>query len=148
MNIIFILIFILLLLLSYHKRSDLFSPLRVFLFNIFLFWGGAFYFEYNFSVNFYFLLILAFGFIIYYLEGKDNSSEYKLKFDINSASKRSIIIRLWLLTLIPVFAQILLIVKMGGIDMYVWSMNLRVKEWSGLGIYIILIRSILIINLI
>ena len=39
MNILFIVIFALLLILSFYRRTDLFSPLKVFLLNIAVFWG-------------------------------------------------------------------------------------------------------------
>lgn len=146
MNILFIFIFIILLILSFIKRTDIFSPLKIFLLNIIVFWGDIFIRDYNATVNVYFLTILSFGLIIFVLEGKSDkiSDHNKIEF----TSRKNIWIKLWILTLIPVFAQLALIVKMGGIEGYIYSIGLRVKEWSSLGIYIILIRTISIINLV
>jgi oligosaccharide repeat unit polymerase len=148
MNLVFLFLWLFLFSISYRKRADLFSPMRVFLFNILLFWGGAFLNYYTFIVSFYFLLILGFGFVIWWIEGPDTSDLYKGKIHLSRDQEKRIFRKLWILTAIPILAQLFLIQKMGGLESYVWSMNLRVKEWAGLGIYIILIRSILVINLI
>lgn len=146
MNILFVFIFIILLILSFVRRTDIFSPFKIYLLNIAVFWGEIFVCDYNAIVNVYFLTILSFGLIIFVLEGKTDkiSDHNKIEF----TSRKKIWIKLWLLTLIPVCAQLLLIMKMGGIEGYIFSIGLRVKEWSGLGIYIVLIRTISIINLV
>lgn len=146
MNIVFILYFLLLFALSYTQRTDLFSPLRVFLLNIIVFWGDIFVNEYNPYVSFYFFTILSFGLVIYILEGKDRNTNSREKLCIPDQKKMWV--KLWILTLIPVLAQFYLIMKMGGIAGYIYSIGLRVKEWSGLGIYIVLIRTMPVINLV
>lgn len=96
-------------------------------------------------VDFYFLTILLFGLAIFLLEGEDKIYSQTKLFIPN----RQIIWRkIWLISLIPILAQLYLINLMGGFAGYIHSIGLRVKEWSGLGIYIILIRSMGIINLV
>lgn len=118
----------------------------MFLINMIIFWGAIFFLEFSITVNFYFLFLLLFGFLIWYFEGNGNNLYFRGK--IILIQRNRIWLKLWILTLIPVIAQVVMINKMGGIEGYVVSMLLRVKQWEGLGIYIVLIRSILVINLI
>ena len=145
MKLILVLIWMSLFAISFYRRIDLFSPLKMFLFNIVVFWGAIFYVEYSYKMNLYFISIMLFGFFIWYFEGSDKKLYHFQKIII--PNRRKIWWRLWILTTIPVFFQLLLIQAMGGIEDYIFSMTLRVVEWQGYGVHILMIRSILVINL-
>jgi len=138
-------IYLFLIVLSFRKRKDLFSPLKVYLLTILVFWGKVFVVEYNFITTLCFLAILLFGFFILIFEGNQKLVTNRKKIDFSNRSY--IWKRLWLLTLIPLYFQYDLIQAMGGLERYIWSMGLRVVEWKGYGFHILMIRSILVINL-
>nr|WP_243870358.1 O-antigen polymerase [Salegentibacter sp. BDJ18] len=143
---IFLILWGFLLVISFKRRNDLFSPLKIFLLNFLVFWGAIFYNDYSFKVYIYVLFVILFGFVIWYFEGSSLNLYYREKVFIRK--RKMLWVKLWLLTIIPVFSQFYLINLFGGLEGYVASMTLRVKEWEGLGVWIVLIRSILVINLI
>lgn len=145
MGIVFFLIWLSLLLISFHKRKDFCSPSKLFLLNIIVFWGDIFVTEYNIFVNVCFFFTLIFGFLIIKLEGSGNNLNQKGFLIVRN--KKILWIKLWILTLIPILSQIMLIDKLGGVDGYMASISLRVKEWQGLGIYLFFLKFMQVINL-
>jgi len=145
-GLILFLIWVILFLISFKRRGDLFSPLRIFLLNILIFWGAVFFKNYSIEVYVYVLFILVFGIFIWFAEGGSSNLYYRQKLYI--PKRITMWSKLWMLTCIPIFAQVYMVNEMGGIEGYISSMALRNKTWEGLGVYILLIRSILVINLI
>ncbi|WP_375239820.1 O-antigen polymerase [Aurantibacter sp.] len=138
------LLWILLLILSFIKTRDLFSPGKVFSAIFFVFFGDIFFTPYSEKVYLSILLIFFIHLILILSEKKINFTLPK-SFILNRSYKK-IVRRIWLLTTIPILAQLLLINKLGGLEKYILSIGLRVDAWKGLGYLIFFTKFINMLN--
>lgn len=142
--------FIFLSFLSYITSKDIFSPSKIYLVIFFVFFGEAI-FSIDKSSYFYFIcfILLIFSLVLMVLEKNGLRISFvnlkkEDKLDINKGE----VLTIWLLTMVPVSAQILFINEMGGLVSYIAGIGARVSLWKGFGIYLLLIKLINIINLI
>ncbi|WP_335911635.1 O-antigen polymerase [Shewanella indica] len=144
----FLFLFLILSVLSLLSTKDVFSPAKIYLAVIFVFFGDSI-FSNSKDVSFELVIsiIFIFGFLLIIAEKlgfkiKNN----KFKSESFETLPKAIVYKLWFLTLIPVVAQILFIYQMGGITGYFISIGERVYAWKGFGVYLLLIRLISIIS--
>lgn len=143
---LFVLIFIFLVILSIFSSRDIFSPAKIYISILFVFFGEVlFYQSASLEFNLVILIVYTFALLLIILEFLG------LKVDLKSdkylpIKKTSIVRRLWLLTIVPLVAQYILIAEMGGLSGYLISITERVYAWKGYGIYLMLIRLISVIS--
>ncbi|WP_278182906.1 O-antigen polymerase [Vibrio misgurnus] len=144
----FLFLFLTLSFLSLISTKDVFSPGKIYLAVIFVFFGDAIFSNAtNISFQLIISILLIFGFLIICAE----KFGFKIQLNKFNAAPRevlpkSFVYKLWLLTLVPVVAQILFVYQMGGITGYFISIGERVYAWKGYGLYLLLIRLISIIS--
>ncbi|KZK65183.1 hypothetical protein A1L58_08495 [Shewanella baltica] len=139
-------IFVFLLILSFLSSKDVFSPAKIYLAVIFVFFGDSIFTESNnYSFQLIMLVVYLFSLIIMIFE-KFGLSDTGVGLKRNVFLPRNIVFRIWLITLIPVIAQFLFISKMGGVNSYLFSIAERVNSWKGFGVYLLLIRLISVIS--
>jgi oligosaccharide repeat unit polymerase len=139
---------------SYVMNKDLFSPVKFYFIALITYFFDIFLNPQIDDVYESYILYLAFGFILIFVEARMllrfssvlDKFRKRAKPTLNNPLKVFSVI--FLLSAIPIFAQLYLISKMGGIVLYVISMKLRVEAWMGLG-HIIIFRDLMpIINLV
>ena len=138
------LLWVLLLILSFIKTRDLFSPGKVFSAIFLVFFGDIFFTPYSEKVYLSILLIFFIHLILILIERKINFTLPK-SFILNRSYKK-IVRKIWLLTTIPILAQLLLINELGGLEQYILSIGLRVDAWKGLGYLIFFTKFINMLN--
>lgn len=153
MVILIIIFLVICCLTAYYKNRDLFSPAKFYFIALITYFFDIFLNPQIDEVYYAYLTYLLFGFILIFLESKMlvnfNSTLEKFrkreKPILNNPIK--IFSTFFLLSAIPIVAQLYLISLMGGIEFYIISMKLRVEAWMGLG-HIIIFRDLMpIINL-
>ncbi|MFB9273040.1 O-antigen polymerase [Lutibacter litoralis] len=129
---------------SFFKDTDIFSPSKIYLIILFTFFGGIFWDSYSLKINILVLLLILFGYVVILFEHK-----VKVRFITYYISKKQkglITFKIWLLTLIPLFAQYQLTSKLGGFSHFISSIGGRVVEWEGMGPIILLTKLMNILN--
>ena len=139
---------------SYVMNKDLFSPVKFYFIALITYFFDIFLNPQFDDVYYSYILYLAFGFILIFVEARmllrfcavlDKFRKHVKPTLNNPLMVFSVI---FILSAIPICAQLYLISIMGGIELYVISMKLRVEAWMGLG-HIIICRDLMpIINLV
>lgn len=138
--------------LLYGTNRDLLSPAKMLHIFLLLFFVGIFYRVETVSVYLtYIVLLLASAFIGFFealsLKTVDISFTERLSLSFTNKQVNRLIILLWLGSLIPIFAQLYMIVSFGGFFNFLIALTWRVKEFGGWGPVIMIIKLIFIINL-
>ncbi len=139
---------------AYYNNRDLFSPVKFYFIALITYFFDIFLHPQIDEVYYSYLMYLAFGFMLIFLEAK---MLVNFNYVLDKFRKRNkptlhnpikVFLAIFLISAIPIGAQLYLISLMGGIELYVISMKLRVEAWMGLG-HIIIFRDLMpIINLI
>lgn len=138
---------------SYVMNRDLFSPVKFYFIALITYFFDIFLNQQIDEVYFSYSLYLFFGLILIFIEAKMlvNFNSVIEKFKKRKLpvlhNPIKIFSTLFLISIIPIAAQLYLISLMGGIELYFISMKLRVEAWLGLG-HIIIFRDLMsIVNL-
>lgn len=130
----------------YHLfNRKLFTPLKFYYFFLFFQFSdladgvshNEIYFSY-FYLQMIGLCIIPFE--IYYQKKLNIVCNFLKNQEIVLFNEKNVLIKLYLLLLIPIFAQIYHIYLMGGIEAYLYSLGLRVNLWLGYG-YLVFLKS-------
>ncbi len=139
---------------AYYNNRDLFSPVKFYFIALITYFFDIFLHPQIDEVYYSYLMYLAFGFMLIFLEAKMlvnfNSvlDKFRKRNKPTLHNPIKVFLAIFLISAIPIGAQLYLISLMGGIELYVISMKLRVEAWMGLG-HIIIFRDLMpIINLI
>jgi oligosaccharide repeat unit polymerase len=139
--------YIIFCLLSYFNSKDIFSPAKIYLAVFFVFFGESlFYFDkqYEFYFIIFMLLFAVFPILVMERLGYRVKEVFDSRIVVRICNKQ--VVRLWILTSIPVLAQIYFIIEMGGLLTYISGIGSRVSLWKGFGVFLLLIKLINIIN--
>ncbi|WP_041427364.1 O-antigen polymerase [Syntrophomonas wolfei] len=140
-----LIIYLILIIISFYINKDTFSPIKFYILYIGVYFLSIFYDVYNEKVYYIYLLLLLLGLILVIVEPKINKPARKMQLDIDYSKS---IKWLWILSIIPILAQLKLITDMGGIQSYINLIGFRVVMWQGKGIILTLIKMFGIINLV
>lgn len=146
MNILMVCLWLFATMISFRLNPDLFSPSKFF----FLVLGFDFFSiflrnDYHIGVYLAYVGYIAVALMGSILEGHQKVLPRAAK---KSTIKKSFsITALWLITLLPILAQVGLIVAMGGFEGYVNSISMRVSNWAGYGILVLLVKGIVPLHL-
>jgi len=139
-------LFSFIVLFAFYKNKDPFSPSKVYLVIFFTFFGEIFWLEQQYIETYLVtLVILLFANVIIFTEKRIKCSSFGQSVFSKRESKRFIKI-LWLLTLIPLIAQVYFVNELGGLIHFVSSVGGRVKDWQGFGAIIFLIKVMNVIS--
>ena len=137
---------------AYYNNRDLFSPVKFYFIALIIYFFDIFLHTQINEVYYSYLMYLAFGFILIFLEAKMLVNFNTVLDKFRKRNKPTlhnpikVFLAIFLISLIPICAQLYLISIMGGIELYVISMKIRVQAWMGLG-HIIIFRDLMpIIN--
>lgn len=145
MNILLFALWLILLIISFFRNQDLFTPSKIYLVILLTFFGDSFWSNsYTLDVYFSVFWLLNLSIVILILEKRIKVETSSI--ELNSLIKKRLFIRIWLLTAIPIFAQIYLFQKFGGFKFFISSISGRVVEWQGLGFVILLTKTMNILN--
>lgn len=145
-------IWLVIALISYIKNRDLLSPSKFYLLYIGIYFAAIFYKDYNEKIYITYLILLLLG--LYFVISEHSVTKYMIKHEqISSRIKSNIkfdkaINMIWILSIVPIFAQLYIIQYMGGIQNYINKIGLRVVEWQGLGIVLEAIKLFSILNIV
>ncbi len=145
MNIVLLVFWCYLFGVSFYRNKDLFSPSKIYLVIIFTFFGEIFWDKaYDLSVQLSVLVLLGLNIFVILKERALSVMSYRIALSDKVWNK--IVRRIWILSLIPIFAQLYMIQKMGGLSGFVSSIGGRVVVWEGLGVVILLTKLINVLN--
>lgn len=143
---IFFISWLILVLFSILKNKDLFSPAKFYLLNIGIYFAKIFIKEYSIYINLIYAILLFIGFFLIVFEPKYNigkmSQQNKEKLPLKYHTS------IWLLSMIPIMAQMILIKQSGGLGDYINNIGQRVVLWRGKGHILEAIKLFSILNLI
>jgi len=135
--------------ISFLLNRDLFSPVKLYYLSLLLYFYDIFFNPYSAITNIIYFIYIALGVFFALLEFilSNNTSNYPNTYGKSLTINLNLtVIFIWILSIAPIIAQIYLINIMGGIEGYMLSIGYRFEEWRGLGLIIIIIRSIYYIN--
>jgi len=137
---------------SLFLNRDIFSPTKFYLLNIGAYFGLIFIKSYEDVIYVYYLIFLALGLIFIIVEPKVKllhkmKSYINVNIDLDRKSMKKSILAIWIISAIPIIAQLYLIQYTGGIFNYVNNIGLRVVAWRGMGAVLELIKMFAVINL-
>jgi oligosaccharide repeat unit polymerase len=141
MNLFLFLLLSFAILLSLITNRDLFTPGKLYLATILIFYFDIFVSNYSFTTNFIFLFLIFLGFTFVAIEDKYNFVFKKFKTRISHlaiTNPNKIAIILWIFSLPSIASQLFMINTFGGIIPYINTIDLRVREWQGYGFFVIL----------
>lgn len=135
---------------SLATNRDIFSPVKLYLFCLFLFFADIFFTPYDLAVSTTYLGLLVLGLFLAIQESHlPKPSKTPLSARVVSRPQlRRITVMLWLVSIVPLCAQAYLVTLMGGFEGYVNTLGLRVMEHRGLGPITIVIGVFPVINLV
>lgn len=136
----------------YATNRDLLSPAKLFHVQALVFFLSLYIGPEEPSVYFMYCIILlltaAFGFV----EALSLASAPPRPWSTNIAAPpekiRIAIFAIWILTAVPVMAQLYLFAIFGGVTQYLASLTLRVREFSGLGPLLTVIKILAVLNIV
>lgn len=152
MALLVLLVWLVTMLGAFVRNKDIFSPAKLYLMWLFVFFAEVFFSEYSLPVYLCYLALLAAGVAMIMLEchiqdtGCDAASGY-LPSQFPEATLAAVV-AIWAISVIPLFAQLRLIMAMGGFQSYVNTLGLRVLLWRGLGHWVSLINVFPTVNLV
>lgn len=156
MGLILLVCWIFITILSVLFNRDIFSPAKIYLLSIFVYFASIFFEDYSLNIYLVYIFLLFFGLILVIFEYRHTNSivnkDIRLnnsfsKFDNRKNYNKALVV-IWLFTIIPIIAQLYLIYLMGGLQSYINNLGFRVVEWKGLGVILELIKMFGTINLI
>ena len=139
-----------LLLTSLLLNRDVFTPSKFYILYLLIYFLDIYFNIQNNEVYLIYIYYVIFGYFItifeaIYLTETKNLSFKKSDYLLNESS---VLIFIWLISLVPLIVQVYLIYSFGGIVSYLSSIHLRVIEWQGMGHFLALKRFMPIINII
>lgn len=132
---------------AYFNNRDLFSPVKFYFIALITYFFDIFLNPQIVEVYYSYLAYLVFGFMLIFVEAKmlvnfnKNIDKFRKRRKPILNNPVNVFLTIFLLSAIPIGAQLYLISLMGGIELYVISMKLRVEAWMGLG-HIIILRDL------
>lgn len=147
-----LLLWCLLVVLSLLCNKDIFSPAKFYLLNLGVYFGMIFFKRYDEKIYLFYLLFLLLGLGLIIFEPKLKTKgkfESVLRVNIRNpnAPLKKCILMIWILSSIPLLAQLYLIHYVGNIYSYINNIGLRVVIWQGMGIVLELIKLYGVIDL-
>ena len=138
----------LLVILSFSIQKDNFSPSKFYILFLIIYFADIFINEKSIYVYVTYMLYILFGFLFVFIDRYSNNKPTRSILNKMVLNQRRILLVLWILTLIPILSQLYLISYFGGLIEYFASLKLRVLDWRGLGIPLILKQIMPIVNII
>lgn len=135
--------------LALFINKDLFSPSKWYLLSLVIYFFDIYITPQYEIIYFIYTIFLLLGILFIFLEKKLIGRKYS---DIKNKQKvyfneKKILLILWTISLIPIFAQLYLIYYMGGFLEYMLSIKLRVVNWQGLGYVFLVLKIYPIVNI-
>ena len=140
-RILFLILTISTVFLSFSRNLDVFSPVKIYLvFNIF-FYLDVYISEYSVyvCVVYLFQCLIIFFFVYFEKEPKSNMTT-SIDFPVR------IVNVIWLLSFVSIFNQVYIIIELGGVVNYIGNIAFRVEYFKGKGYIIVLNNLIAIMN--
>jgi oligosaccharide repeat unit polymerase len=145
--------------ISLVVNRDIFSPVKWYFLSLVIFFSGIYIKEQQTIVYFIFFVYIVIGITAIALEKMLITSKTlnKKQAQVNPIVKvevvpfkleRRLLYGIWLLTCIPILAQIAMIYNLGGLFNYIHSITTRVKDWQGMGMFLLLLKFAPIINVV
>lgn len=131
-------------LVSLYNNSDVFSPVKLYVFFNVFFYLDIYINEYSLNVIFTYLLQCMLLFIISFFE-KNVKFPQKNCIGVNVLDRRCVIF-IWTLSLASILNQIVAIIELGGVLNYIANIAYRVEYFKGKGYIIVLNNLIAIMN--
>ena len=135
---------------SLFSNRDIFSPVKLYLLTLGVYFSDLFTVEYFSEIYVTYIIYLLMGLLLAMLEAKyykTNGVVAEREKVMEKSYLARITFLMWLLTLIPVTAQLYLISYMGGLEQYLTRIGFRTVEWRGMGHVTTAIRFINVITL-
>ncbi|MCA4001957.1 oligosaccharide repeat unit polymerase [Vibrio vulnificus] len=144
---IYFYLFLFLIVFSFYRNIDVFSPSKVYLVIFATFFGEVFWkVQVDLVINLIIFSLLIFSLLIILLESHVPIINNGRGFSFDSRKIKKIVFKLWVCSAVPIIAQLYLLSKFGGLELFVSSIGGRVVEWQGLGPIISLIKLLNILN--
>jgi oligosaccharide repeat unit polymerase len=146
-----ILILIALILLFYQSfvlQKDYFAPSKFYILYLLLYFTDIFLNEQSDFAYVIYLLYILLGFVFTLMERNNIPIRRKGINFTDQINDRKILLILWGFSIIPILSQLYLILHFGGFEAYVGSVKLRVLNWKGMGVFIVLKQMMPIINIV
>ena len=135
---------------SLVTNRDIFSPVKMYLFSVFFYFADIFVIPFDDGVTCTYCGLLILGLLLAiqesYLPLYGRARGDRETISVNCL--RPIAIMLWLLSAVPLGAQLLMIKLMGGLEGYVNTLGMRVIEYRGLGPITMIIGVFPVINMV
>jgi len=135
---------------SLATNRDIFSPAKMYMFSVFFYFADIFVNPYDDAVTVTYSALLLLGLVLAIQESYLPFHRVAQRARVETSRMRlwPVTRTLWLLSAVPIAAQIALIVLMGGINGYVNTLGMRVLEHRGLGPVTMLIGIFPVINVV
>jgi hypothetical protein len=134
-----------------RTNRDLLSPAKFYLMVSGVFFAAIFVEDEIDLVYWTYAAILAIAAIAVLLEAcyrLPTASRSEVSYVITPAGKRSAVMAIWLVSMVPILSQLYLVMYFGGIAPYIASINFRVLAWRELGAFRAAVASIAVIHLV
>lgn len=134
--------------ISLIRQKDLFSPSKFYILFLAVYFFEIFINDQSIYVYMTYISYILFGLFFVFIDcyGKNPVNRSLLK--SSGLNQKRALLALWALTLIPILSQLYLISYFGGLLGYLASIKLRVLEWRGLGVFLVLISILPLVNII
>lgn len=144
MNFLLFIYFLFVFGISFLKSRDIFSISKVYLIIFFTFFGEVFWGNQNAYILYLMFFLISISFLIFIVES--NITFIQSRIVISPFVMKKMVRRIWVLSLIPILAQLYLINSIGDFSSFVSSINSRVVSWQSFGVAILLIKVINVLN--
>lgn len=130
-------------------NRDIFSPAKIYLLMLFVFFGSIFMMPYSASIVAIYVGLLVVGLVAALFEAdlpqlRGCQSVQRL----TPRQVRCVTVGLWVVSAIPIAAQLYMFHLMGGIENYINTLGMRVIEHRGLGPILTVLQTYPIINVV
>lgn len=133
------------ILISFKKNKDLFSPSKIFLITFLIFYLHSFLFKQSFAISSLIILVLLTNSICIL---KEKNYIFHVKPNIiNIIDLNKIIFGIWFLSVPSIFSFLYLVKISGGLDQFMAGYGNRLLDWKGHGIAVILMSWVYVLNL-
>lgn len=132
-----------------YTNRDIFSPSKLFLGFITLFHMELLILNkpLEYYLSFFILVLLSLFFSIYE-SGLKQPQKFSNQYIEHKKTSVILIVTIWIFSLVPILAQLLLILESGGIIQYLNDVIYRAELWRGKGVILTLIQTMQVLNVI
>ena len=136
-----------LMIFSLIRQKDIFSPSKFYLLFLTIYFLDVFISDQISYVYLVYSVYLLLGYIFVFID-KGNAISQGSPPPTFELKEGRVLLTIWLLTLVPVLAQLYLIFHFGGLIGYLFSIKTRVLDWHGLGVFLIFKQVTPVVNII